>query len=146
MELTIDRLSKYLNRTQLNGDCLEWTGCKRGGYALVTVNNKSYNLHRYLYELVYGAIASNPSDPLVVDHLCRNRACIKINHLELVTNSENLRRGLASKTHCANGHAYNSHNVRINKYTGHRYCRLCNLKSKREYQRRYMEAKRAIHS
>ena len=132
MVISVNRLQKILSRTQRENNCLVWQGCKRDGYGLVTVNNKSHNVHRLLY-----AVATNSNlNGLVVDHLCRNRACVNINHLEAVSNDENLKRGLRAKTHCINGHPYSDENVRISKYTGHRYCRPCQLKSKREYQRR----------
>jgi hypothetical protein len=37
-----------------------------------------------------------------LDHLCRNRACIRVDHMEIVTNAENQRRGLNAKLTEAN--------------------------------------------
>ena len=36
----------------------------------------------------------------------------------------------AEKTQCPHGHAYSGDNLRINKKTGHRYCKQCNRDSK----------------
>lgn len=91
------------------------------GYARLRVNGKKVVAHRALYEEVYGAI----SDELVVDHLCRNRACCEITHLEPVTLSENSTRGLTvvlSPT-CGNGHEYTVENTYWN--SGKRYCKRC---------------------
>ena len=45
--------------------------------------------HRHYYERVRGPIPANRQ----VDHLCRVRACVNPDHLELVTARENIRRG-----------------------------------------------------
>jgi len=49
--------------------------------------------HRVRYEAKRGPI---PAD-LVPDHLCRNRWCCNPDHIELVTPTENLRRGRVAK-------------------------------------------------
>jgi hypothetical protein len=46
--------------------------------------------HRVSYELAYGPIGSG----LVIDHLCRNSRCVRPEHLEAVTQAENIRRGM----------------------------------------------------
>lgn len=45
--------------------------------------------HRIAWVLERGEIPAG----LVPDHLCRVRNCIRVDHLELVTNAENVRRG-----------------------------------------------------
>lgn len=59
------------------------------------------------------------------DHLCRVRHCVRPEHLELVTNAENTRRGLsvALKTHCKNGHPWIPENLRKGPRQNH--CKLC---------------------
>ena len=44
--------------------------------------------HRFAYELLIGPIPAG----LTLDHLCGRRACVRPDHLEPVTNAENLRR------------------------------------------------------
>lgn len=49
--------------------------------------------HRYYYQQAKGPIP----DGLQLDHLCRVRACVNPDHLEPVTNVENVRRSPATK-------------------------------------------------
>src|SRR5690554_7618442 len=60
-----------------------------------------------MYESFVGPIPEG----LHLDHLCRNRACVRPDHLEPVTNKENVHRGLAGpKSRCKRGHAMTSDN------------------------------------
>lgn len=86
--------------------------------------------HRAVYELLVGPIA----DGLVIDHLCRKPSCVNPSHLEAVTQSENLKRGLgpavtrarhAAQTHCRHGHEFSPDNTIVNS-SGSRVCRTCN--------------------
>jgi hypothetical protein len=58
--------------------------------------------HRLSFELVHGAIPAG----LELDHLCRVRSCVAVDHLEAVTHAENMRRAAEAHTHCPNGHEY----------------------------------------
>ena len=78
---------------QING-CWNWTGNTfQGGYGFHSYTQKY--AHRRSYEMCVGPL---PADRwMVVDHLCRNRRCVNPSHLELVTQTENLRRGWVSR-------------------------------------------------
>jgi hypothetical protein len=58
------------------------------GYALKRRDGKKMPAHRYYYELYKGPIPEG----LLIDHLCRNRACVNPVHMEPVTAKENAAR------------------------------------------------------
>ena len=89
--------------------------------------------HHFSYILHRGSIPSG----LNLDHKCRTRCCVNPDHLEPVTQSENLRRGdmgrhgsshrNARKTHCKNGHLFDDRHTATAFYTDadmryHRFC------------------------
>lgn len=78
--------------------CWEWVGGKsRDGHGFLArragEGRTITGAHRVSYELFVGPIAKG----LHVDHLCRNPGCVNPDHLEAVTQSENIRRGYAAK-------------------------------------------------
>lgn len=56
------------------------------GYGTFKIDGKFYKAHRVSYYLFNGDLV----EKLVVDHMCKNRACFNPQHLRQITNSENL--------------------------------------------------------
>lgn len=107
--------------------CIEFSGNKCKGYGRVTIGgNKYIYAHRMAWLLAGKRL---PKKPLQLDHLCRNRACINVNHLRVATTAENVLSGIgisacnARKTVCKSGHPFSGDNLRISH--GKRYCRTC---------------------
>lgn len=70
-----------------------WTGrTMSDGYVRIGIRGSVYSAHRVAWELDRGPIPAG----LQIDHLCRNPACINPDHLEPVTQLENLRRQWAA--------------------------------------------------
>jgi hypothetical protein len=74
--------------------CWHWEGGKSNGYGLFSRHFKDMiGAHRWSYEYHCGPIP----DGLTIDHLCRNKLCVKPAHLEAVTLQENIRRASAHR-------------------------------------------------
>jgi hypothetical protein len=104
--------------------CWEYTGTiNHDGYGQFQTAGSSWMAHRIAYALHHGAVPEG----LVIDHLCRNRKCVRPTHLEAVTSVENVMRGLATKTHCPRGHDLRDQNlIPALKHRG-RACRSCDI-------------------
>jgi len=96
--------------------------------------------HRLAWFLEHGSLPA-PDNRIVLDHLCRNRWCCNPQHLELVTQQENVIRGSeGSKALCVNGHAFTAENTYspTGARSKQRHCKVC----VRERSRRWQEKKR----
>lgn len=112
-------------------ECWLWTGSiNMGGYGQFGIGSLTDNTrrlilsHRFSFEVFRGEIPAGYQ----IDHLCRVRRCANPNHLQPVTQQENIRRGeggqhWAKKTHCPKSHPYSGNNLRV--YDGRRFCREC---------------------
>lgn len=71
--------------------CIIWEGTRDpNGYGRFSFRNKLWYAHRVAWEIFKGEIPF----ALVVDHLCVNRACVNVDHLEPVTLAMNSSRGV----------------------------------------------------
>ena len=139
-------LRRIAERTEESGDCLLWTGAKSAaGYGQLRHEGQTWYVHRLAFVLFVGPL----DDGLELDHLCRQRACWRPDHLEQVPHAENVRRGeggwpdtarargiatnkakAAARTHCGNGHRWTPENTYV--YPHKRVCKAC----LRDYKRR----------
>src|SRR5213593_4508095 len=90
--MTLETLLQNAERCGPCG-CLIWLGHKMSsgyGYGRVAFRGGNRLAHRVVYELARGPIPKE----LEIDHLCRVQSCINPDHLEAVTHSVNMRRGV----------------------------------------------------
>lgn len=87
---------------------------------------------RLAHRMTYEHFRSPIPDGAQIDHLCRVRACCNPDHLEAVSQAENIRRGALERTHCPQGHAYDEANTIRRR--GHRECRTCKLVNDARYR------------
>lgn len=74
--------------------CWNWVGPTRpNGYGRFGRDGGQISSHRYFWEKENGPVP----DGLELDHLCSNPLCCNPSHLEAVTQTENIRRGRATK-------------------------------------------------
>ena len=85
------------------------------------------------HNFIYSVLVEYVPEGHVVDHLCRQRACINITHMEVVTIGENISRSPANAkdrpTHCLKGHELTIRNTYRN--SGKRACRVCGIERDR---------------
>jgi hypothetical protein len=119
--------------------CWRWMGQTAGGYGRFYIigEKRTVPAHRFAYEWLVGPIPEG----LCIDHLCRVRNCVNPDHMEPVTNRENLMRGetivarAAAATHCPKGHPYSPDNTGSDR--GNRRCKTCNRETARNWRKRH---------
>lgn len=120
------RLITHSTRTP--DGCIVWQrATDRDGYGVTSgQGRRQLRAHRLSYELLVGPIPEG----MTLDHLCKNRACINVDHLEPVTAGTNTLRGdapsivLHRENRCAQGHSYTPENTYVRR-DGARTCRTC---------------------
>jgi hypothetical protein len=126
------RISPNPHPERVPGDCWVWTRfCDEDGYGLfVIVTGWTVRAHRWSFCRANGYDFEKFKGE-VLDHRCKNRACVRPDHLEHVTAKVNAERSYAAEqTHCLRGHEYTTANTRI-KRNGTRSCKACHREDER---------------
>lgn len=136
MKTLEERFNLKINKTD---SCWIWTASKTDqNYGVIWLDGRYVKAHRVSYILYKGKL----NNKLVVDHTCKNTLCVNPDHLEQVTQAENVKRGSAgkvnnaqrNKTHCPKGHPYS----RVTK-DGYRQCGTCRSRQEMEYRKRKLD-------
>lgn len=136
-------MDTFTQKIDFSGDCWVWTAAVNSkGYGIFSVDGSGRLAHRISYERGMGPIPEG----LQIDHLCRNKLCVRPAHLEPVTNEENSRRRWETYTVCGKGHELTPDNVRIHRRTNGpetKECRTCTVARSQAYRDRAKAAKAA---
>lgn len=100
--------------------CWLWLGAiNKTGYGVFRLDGGARLAHRVSMGVVQWL-----ADDLVIDHRCRNTACVNPSHLRQVTQEFNTQVNYRStRTHCANGHEFTEANTYT--HARGRKCRRC---------------------
>jgi hypothetical protein len=133
--MTNIEIKRFWPKVKKTEKCWLWIACiTQDGYGQFWCNKKLQYAHRLSFELHKGEIPKG----LTIDHLCRVRHCVNPDHLDSVTNKENILRGIAPsaqnavKTHCVQGHEYTTENTYRHKRG--RECRICGKARKDKFR------------
>lgn len=134
---------RFWAKVEKTPTCWLWRGAlTSGGYGNFVIHRgTNVAAHRFAYELLVGPIPEG----LVLDHLCRLPLCVNPEHLEPVTERENIRRGdaptaiLSRENRCAKGHRLTGSNVYVDP-RGWRHCRICTREARRTLKARRRSA------
>lgn len=133
-------LKRFWDKVEKTESCWVWFGAKTGGYGQIKFGDRIHYAHRISYMLATGAFPK-----YMIDHLCRNPACVNPKHMEDVTNMTNSLRGIspaaqnARKVVCKHGHPFDKENTYIGTNGRFRTCRLCSkLRAERRRQKHHI--------
>ena len=119
--------------------CWPWRGAPSGGYGSFRTGPAATTAHRFAYECYVRPLREGE----VVDHVCRNPACVNPTHLEAVSMAENTVRGAGpgrasaagrARTHCKRDHPLFGPNLKRDS-RGYRMCRSCQRDKAAEWKR-----------
>lgn len=119
----VERFWQKVNKTE---DCWFWLASTNGTYGKVHLRPHIWLAHRLAYVLTYGEISKN----LVIDHMCNQPLCVRPDHLQAITQKQNVLRSANPiakqmlRTRCPKGHKYDYF------WKNRRYCRKCRKDNK----------------
>lgn len=85
---TISDTARFWLQVTKSEGCWLWTGSlAQHGYGQFSRANRGIRAHRYAWEAERGLVPAGK----VVRHKCHNRACVRVEHLELGSHADNMR-------------------------------------------------------
>ena len=117
---------RFWEKVKKTSKCWNWTGGLAAGYGRISIQGRRFRAPRVAWFLQHKSWPKNQ-----IDHLCRNRACVRVSHLEDVVQKVNLLRGNgwagrnAQKTLCLKGHPLSKSNLLLQTEPEGRIKRVC---------------------
>lgn len=121
--------AEFFASCQPIGECLVWMRGKGCGYGYVLFDGRYGTAHRAAVRIETGQWPIGE-----VHHLCRNRPCVRFDHLQVVSKKEHTHIHFGSKTHCPQGHEYSGYNLILR--GTHRHCRTCMNDRNKAFQKK----------
>lgn len=142
---------RFWQKVDVRADgCWEYRGkiARATGYGCFSIGYEHVYAHRFSWMLARGPIP----DGLCVLHHCDNRPCVRPDHLFLgdraANNADMHAKGRGYSKYrgvsaCIHGHEYSPENTSYDK-NGHRHCRACQRRWKRQRDARRRNALRSL--
>lgn len=119
---------RFWKKVDKSDGCWNWIrAISATGYGDFGLNGKTVKAHR----LMYHKYVEYVPEEMVIDHICRNTACVRPDHLRIITQKENTMIGFspyainARKTHCKRGHEFSPENTELRGKPNVNYGRHC---------------------
>jgi hypothetical protein len=131
MDNSIKRFESFYKKV---GNCFEWQNhIDRDGYGSFYFMKKLRRAHRVAWYFKNGEIPKG----MVIDHICKNRKCVNVEHLRCVSKRQNnLENSVsvgainANKTTCKYGHPFD-------RFYGQRYCSICQAEKTKRLRKKW---------
>jgi HNH endonuclease len=117
----------FYRRVEKDGDCLVFVGHRNhDGYGRLRYHGKLVMAHRLAWAIIRGPIPTGYE----IDHICKNRACVNILHLQSITGHQHTVQSNQERWGVFHKHSGPEHEIRRTR-AGHPYCISCRRKKYR---------------
>jgi hypothetical protein len=119
--------ARFWSKVQKTPTCWLWSGGTTKGYGRVWWQGRVASAHRLAYESIVGIVP----DGYELDHVCRNRHCVRPEHLKAVDHRTNVVLGTGpsainhAKVCCPKGHPYTIESRGNRRTSLQRRCLVC---------------------
>src|SRR4051812_6604959 len=99
-ELTDEFIARFWKHVDKGPDCWTWKKCLVKGYPRYYINKVGVSGHQVSLFLATGEL---PGPGEHTDHICHNPACVRPEHLRIVTRKQNNENRAGAQKNCKSG-------------------------------------------